>query len=1102
MKAEFLKIAGVKSEKAFYKKYPTEAAFFKAHPEAKKSIKKAQSGLTVDKNNNGIPDYLENMNPNIGNIIQSQMQSPGVNAGMFQSGTQQSVGGPTYSPGNYNSWDIDNNGVPDTIQQQQGNPLNKSTPDYNQMYMSMSTADEQLKQPQGQQPSNANAMIQGGMNIFGGLMSGVNQRRAQQKDLDENLIPWDKALDVVKRARISNMFAEKPKRTWIRPDDPNQIFNINQMYPGQGVGTNILSSAKNGARLQDGGMVGGNPTEIQNTYDGDMDIYSDLEYEPLYDVNQVKSYEYGGEIPSAQWGVFSEGGQGFGQNTYGSITSSLFPNSGGSQIGSSLGSVAGPGGALIGGMLGGMFDRLPGKVASAQRRINNDLKEISGMDYTQGVHGYLNGIGVAEHGANVNPQVITEFSGNKLKSLLNLRSGGHMRGSYMEPSERALSTYALGGQLKTTWGGEIETISENPYDESETVLFRGQSHDNGGIGVKYGEGPQMQDYAEYGTNTADADVEVQGNEPAKILNGDLVVAGGIKTSKEAAQFAGNPKFAGKKYQTNIKEIANRDAKIISKRDKLADELGQHDDDTPFGLLKKQGIQKMLEGFEGQLANNSEQSKKLLIYQNQITDEGDRLSEVYGKKVDPNFLEKGEIKFEKESGTAKNGKTMKLKEAMFGTSIPKAQSGYKTKGTGDRWSYTKAGETGNPLFDDMQRYENEWVPSVNTALSDKERAKKMLKYIETYSGEGSTNIKKALNKIPTEEGKIMFLQQQGTNKEVGPIHHVVDAAIKFTDPSLTTPLKETKKDPPATKKSFETVPYKRNVGLDILGQALQYLKPPYQEGLNTTQFAPEINAIINNKLEPVPMQQVTPYLDDVVDISYQDILNENDSDFLTALRNVDNPAMKANLLGQKYSANSKVLGEQSRANLLSRNAVFSGNRGKLYDAQVKNIGAAANQAYLQEVARSKTRQIDQEAFKSIANKQLMHDRDLRTYNTYKTLFPQFGFDKSGRGLFEGGYNQFNIPYVYGADGKPTHKILKDANGNIMGYEPIAKEQAAVIPSQATPPFVEQGAYTSEDYAPIDEEEYTNEEYMDQVAPKKLGGKVKKKYSQSSIVRAFK
>jgi hypothetical protein len=44
MKAKFLKIAGVKTDKEFYKKYPTEAAFFKAHPEAKASIKKARIG--------------------------------------------------------------------------------------------------------------------------------------------------------------------------------------------------------------------------------------------------------------------------------------------------------------------------------------------------------------------------------------------------------------------------------------------------------------------------------------------------------------------------------------------------------------------------------------------------------------------------------------------------------------------------------------------------------------------------------------------------------------------------------------------------------------------------------------------------------------------------------------------------------------------------------------------------------------------------------------------------------------------------------------------------------------------------------------------------
>ena len=57
MKAEFLKIAGVKSEKAFYAKYPTEQAFFKAHPEAKKMIKKAQAGTIMS----GMSSYLQGM---------------------------------------------------------------------------------------------------------------------------------------------------------------------------------------------------------------------------------------------------------------------------------------------------------------------------------------------------------------------------------------------------------------------------------------------------------------------------------------------------------------------------------------------------------------------------------------------------------------------------------------------------------------------------------------------------------------------------------------------------------------------------------------------------------------------------------------------------------------------------------------------------------------------------------------------------------------------------------------------------------------------------------------------------------------------------------
>ena len=44
MKARFLKIAGVKSEREFYQRFPTEESFFKAFPE---TLKSAQRGITV-----------------------------------------------------------------------------------------------------------------------------------------------------------------------------------------------------------------------------------------------------------------------------------------------------------------------------------------------------------------------------------------------------------------------------------------------------------------------------------------------------------------------------------------------------------------------------------------------------------------------------------------------------------------------------------------------------------------------------------------------------------------------------------------------------------------------------------------------------------------------------------------------------------------------------------------------------------------------------------------------------------------------------------------------------------------------------------------------
>ena len=61
---KFLKIAGVKTEEEFYKKYPSEAKFFKAHPEAK-HMRKLQGGGEQQKLNQ-LTDFSNDPDSKIG----------------------------------------------------------------------------------------------------------------------------------------------------------------------------------------------------------------------------------------------------------------------------------------------------------------------------------------------------------------------------------------------------------------------------------------------------------------------------------------------------------------------------------------------------------------------------------------------------------------------------------------------------------------------------------------------------------------------------------------------------------------------------------------------------------------------------------------------------------------------------------------------------------------------------------------------------------------------------------------------------------------------------------------------------------------------------
>jgi hypothetical protein len=326
-----------------------------------------------------------------------------------------------------------------------------------------------------------------------------------------------------------------------------------------------------------------------------------------------------------------------------------------------------------------------------------------------------------------------------------------------------------------------------------------------------------------------------------------------------------------------------------------------------------------------------------------------------------------------------------------------------------------------------------------------------------------------------------------------------AAAELLDlpPAATVPKDDSK---PVVKDeedaSFETVPYKRSALLDIFGQILPYIRPTDQEALDPRQLMGELYALSTNKLEPVQAQPYSPQLRVPYDISLQDQLNEITASERAAQRMMGyNPAAQANVAAQTYGAKSKVLADQFRMNQAMKDQIYSGNIATLNDAELKNLDIYDRQYGRQEQAKSNTKATAQAALNSIADKYAKNALENRTLGVYENLY-NYRYDKSGRAVNMNAPFQPNIPYIYGSDGIATHKIVYDKSGkNIIGYEPISKEEASNIPTLATTPTNPKGTVAKDEYSPIDEDDIMYQE--------RNGGKTKKKkYTQSSIVKAFK
>ena len=848
-----------------------------------------------------------------------------------------------------------------------------------------------------------------GIPIAGQIIGGIQQIKAaklQEKESNKQF----QLSGLTKRAGTSRQ--EPIKRQYVRPED--QVINQNELFPTYGVGTNYM--AEDGTQVTRGG-IGGNPTEIQNLYNP-YDLYEGLGYEPLDDSQNIKRYQGGGMMSGNQ---FSQIGQGLGAMTGGGGQGTP---GGWATIGSAI---PGPIGVAAG-IVGSVFDgRQQAKIKNFQEGAQKNIVDTASQQQMQGIQGQYSN--VMENGGYLShdwqPQVIASFGGHRVSDLLRhdpsmdtLRSGGHIRQNNVEDGDMGpVSSMALGGELKTHWGGYAEPISQNKFlpDGGETVMFRGKSHDerssNGetGIGVTYGDSP----------------VEVERNEPAvKLKDGgtnedSMVVYGNLKISKDAAAHIGDAKAQGRKYKHYVGDLSKQEAKHNKTIEKNLKLIEEGDDVTSFDQMKFFSAKANIDGANMKLKDIATKKINAAGVQNAINE----AAEEHGLVADD--LAQGKFKLDKKAmdGAAKWGKSIKKAQTGVTTSAATASTVDPVKYAEIMKLYeeVKAGGKGKKSAKAklLQQKFHEYFPeiaekiiSADTDVTTRARKKGYNNIADLKAAGREAVLDSNLDGIfgDRTEQYITDLQAANVPAPPAPPAHKFNVIPGTTTAAVTT--------------HYPVTQYKGSDIANIYNEVLPYLRPSGQDNLDPNQLYGEMYALSQNQQDPVQAQQFNPLLEQPYDISLQDQLNANQADFNSTQRMMGyNPAAAATLDAQKYAANSSVLGEQFRLNQAEKAGVYNRNRGTLNQAQLQNLGILDQQMVRQATAKSRTKEVGQAALNSISDKIAKHKLDNRTLSIYENMY-NYRFDKSGRAINMNPAFQPTLPNVL---------PIYDDNGNVTGYK---------------------------------------------------------------------
>ncbi len=845
--------------------------------------------------------------------------------------------------------------------------------------------------------------VAGAVGIGGDLLEGF--RMMQGEKAQRNIAKQSFDLSNLTR-QASELSPDITERRYLRPED--QILNPNELNNPFGVGTNVL--ARNGINIAQG--------EIQNVY-SNGDIYSDMGYEPM---NESEKYKKAGKIKKAQFGFDKIAGQAGG--ALGSlIGGGKGAPTGAGKIGSTIGSTVGkfvpiPGAdvalsaalGLVGGIVGGKgAAETASNLAGAERNLTNQAFGTSVRNVLGQNSSYVKNGGAIS--SNYQPQIATELEGIPLTRLFapdpymdTLRTGGNIR----------QNNVGMDGDLRTHWGGGIETISRNPYRDGsgKIEIITGNSHEEKdkygrtGVGISVGDtgNSPFQDYAEYGSKlaTGKADVEAERNEPiTEKMEPDgsisAVVHGNLLLSKANAELIGMPEYANTKIKDATAKIGDKEKKINKRIESSVTKLNELNPNNSYDLLSFNTEKLNIEAGNKALMTTADQTNRLANIQDAINRTADE------NGFDADALAKG-----------------KVKQAKMGAKISIAKDGFTMEEQKKAKEYYEAGKKSGDMSQ-FQKYASEIAPELVKSSIDKYGMPAAGKFIDKKFGKRTEDVFKGITDatrlIPVEAGMPAdFSVDTSGIKQAGTTQDMIDY-FKGQVPAMQRPFDGTKSD------KFDW--------MTMANQILPYLRPTNAEQLDPRQLSGEMYALSTNQLQPVDAQLFQPQLSTPYDISLQDQLNANQSDYRAAQRMMGyNPAAQAMLNAQKYKANQQVLGEQFRMNQGMRDKVFSENRQLLDQAKLQNLGILDQQYGRQQQALSNTKATTQAALNSISAKYAQNQLENRKSQTLANMYKDFGFDPRFRAIKTGGLAQFDTE----VDGEIT---MLDKEGNPVTY--VKQEQ---------------------------------------------------------------